>query len=37
MGAGWSKGVICALSNASATVQIDRRTTRVYDLRNIQI
>lgn len=36
MGAGWQKGTIQSRDRESAVVRLDRRSTRCYDLRNLQ-
>lgn len=36
MGAGWAKGTVKFKYHNSVVVQIDRRTVRCYDLRNIK-
>ena len=35
MGAGWLKGMVKIKYKDSVVVQLDRRTTRCYDIRNI--
>jgi sRNA-binding protein len=37
MGAGWLKGTVRTKFKDSVVIQLDRRTARCYDLRNIQI
>lgn len=36
MGAGWIKGTVKVKYQDSVVVQLDRRTTRCYDVRNIR-
>ena len=36
MGAGWLKGTVKIKYKDSVVVQLDRRTTRCYDVRNIR-
>jgi sRNA-binding protein len=37
MGAGWLKGTVRTKFKDSVVVQLDRRTARCYDLRNIKL
>ena len=37
MGAGWLKGTVHIKYKDSVVIQLDRRTTRCYDLRNIKL
>ena len=37
MGAGWLKGTVRTKFLDSVVVQLDRRTARCYDLRNIKV